>query len=122
MGFKKITRILVGASAKRSAYHYFAHTADLSAFAGCSALPLNLLQSIIVHPIMKFTNQSRSCHPERSEGSLCPSSQTLRGVYPERSEGLRVTLVGNLCTLTKYSGHIVGADLSRTPPIYRPSR
>src|SRR5260370_39053749 len=31
------------------------------------------------------------CHPERSEGSLRPSSQTLRGVYPERSEGLRVT-------------------------------
>src|SRR6266478_3201016 len=26
------------------------------------------------------------CHPERSEGSLCPASQTLRGVYPERSE------------------------------------
>ena len=25
------------------------------------------------------------CHPERSEGSLRPSSQTLRGVYPERS-------------------------------------
>jgi hypothetical protein len=23
------------------------------------------------------------CHPERSEGSLCPSSQTLRGVDPE---------------------------------------
>ena len=27
------------------------------------------------------------CHPERSEGSLRPSSQTLRGVSPERSEG-----------------------------------
>src|SRR6266567_869516 len=36
-----------------------------------------------------------SCHPERrsrsperseGEGSLCPASQTLRGVYPERSE------------------------------------
>ncbi len=26
------------------------------------------------------------CHPERSEGSLRPASQTLRGVYPERSE------------------------------------
>ncbi len=26
------------------------------------------------------------CHPERSEGSLRPVSQTLRGVYPERSE------------------------------------
>jgi len=23
------------------------------------------------------------CHPERSEGSLCPANQTLRGVYPE---------------------------------------
>src|SRR5260370_19618943 len=26
------------------------------------------------------------CHPERSEGSLRSVSQTLRGVYPERSE------------------------------------
>jgi len=26
------------------------------------------------------------CHPERSAGSLRPASQTLRGVYPERSE------------------------------------
>jgi hypothetical protein len=26
------------------------------------------------------------CHPERSEGSLRPASQTLRGVYTERSE------------------------------------
>ena len=25
------------------------------------------------------------CHPERSEGSLRPASQPLRGVYPERS-------------------------------------
>ncbi len=47
MGFKQITRILVGASAKRSAYHYFTHTADLSAFAGCSSIPLNLLKLII---------------------------------------------------------------------------
>src|SRR6266699_2738699 len=38
---------------------------------------------------------SSLCHPERmsrsperseGEGSLCPASQTLRGVYPERSE------------------------------------
>jgi hypothetical protein len=34
---------------------------------------------------------------ERSEGSLRPSSQTLRGVYPERSEGLRVTGVISKC-------------------------
>jgi hypothetical protein len=33
--------------AKRSASHYFAHTADLSAFAGYSALPVNLLNRII---------------------------------------------------------------------------
>ncbi len=55
--------------------------------------------------MMKCNTQHRECHaervsrsPERSEGeaSLCPSSQTLRGVYPERSEGLRVTLLGNL--------------------------
>ena len=38
------------------------------------------------------------------------------------ANGLRVTLCDCSCTLTKYSGHIVGADLSRTPPIYRPSR
>ena len=33
-----------------------------------------------------LNNQNRYCHPERSEASLCPSSQTLRGVSPERSE------------------------------------
>src|SRR5260221_728185 len=37
-------------------------------------------------PVMKCNDQSRYCHPERSEGSLCPSRETLRGVYPERSE------------------------------------
>ncbi|SRR6266516_1183639 len=40
---------------------------------------------------MKFPDQVRSCHPERSEGSRCPAKQILRGVYPERSEGLRMT-------------------------------
>src|SRR5260221_10567738 len=30
-------------------------------------------------PIMKFHDQSRYCHAERSEASLCPSSQTLSG-------------------------------------------
>src|SRR5258708_15063738 len=42
----------------------------------------------------KRTGEGPGCHPfaslrassERSEGSLRPSSQTLRGVYPERSE------------------------------------
>jgi len=28
--------------------------------------------------MMKCTNQTRSCHAERGEASLCPSSQTLR--------------------------------------------
>ncbi len=28
--------------------------------------------------IMKFTDQSRSCHAERSEASLCPSRETFR--------------------------------------------
>ncbi len=28
--------------------------------------------------MMNCNNQTRSCHPERSEGSLCPSRQTLR--------------------------------------------
>ncbi len=31
------------------------------------------------------------CHPERSEGSLSMGSEMLRGVYPERSEGLSMT-------------------------------
>jgi len=35
---------------------------------------------------MKFNYESWSCHAERSEASRCPSSQALRGVYPERSE------------------------------------
>ncbi len=28
--------------------------------------------------MMKFNDQNRYCHPERSEGSLCPSRQILR--------------------------------------------
>ena len=48
------------------------------------------------------------CHPERSEGSLRPSSQTRRGVYPERSEwaqgdrpSLQMSVVGrNALTYT----------------------
>ena len=28
--------------------------------------------------IMNFNDQSRSCHAERSEASLCPSRETLR--------------------------------------------
>ncbi len=44
--------------------------------------------------IMKFNNQNWSCHAERSEASLCPSSQMLRcaqddntpGCHAERSE------------------------------------
>ncbi len=28
--------------------------------------------------MMKFNTQNRDCHAERSEASLCPSSQTLR--------------------------------------------
>src|SRR6266852_2222576 len=45
----------------------------------------------------KRTGEGPGCHPfsslrassERSEGSLRASSQTLRGVYPERSEGAK---------------------------------
>ncbi len=32
-----------------------------------------------------------ACHPERSEGSGSTEGEILRGVYPERSEGLRMT-------------------------------
>jgi len=31
---------------------------------------------------MNFNDQSRHCHAERSEASLCPERETLRGVYP----------------------------------------
>ena len=31
------------------------------------------------------------CHPERSEGSIEMGSEMLRGVYPERREGLSMT-------------------------------
>ncbi len=51
--------------------------------------------------IMIFTNQNRCCHAERSEASRGPSSETLRGVYPERSEGLRVTKYYR-CWLSKF--------------------
>jgi hypothetical protein len=29
-------------------------------------------------PMMSFTTQNRSCHPERNEGSRCPAYQILR--------------------------------------------
>ena len=35
---------------------------------------------------MNITDQQRECHPERSEGSVRPSRETLRGLYTERSE------------------------------------
>ena len=41
MGFKQIPRIPVGCRS------YIAHTADLSAFAGYSTIPVNLLNFII---------------------------------------------------------------------------
>src|SRR5260370_18219429 len=33
-------------------------------------------------PIMNFNDQHRICHAERSEASLGPSRETLRGFYP----------------------------------------
>jgi hypothetical protein len=36
--------------------------------------------------IMSFNDQSRNCHAERSEASLCRLRQPLREVYPGRSE------------------------------------
>ncbi len=35
---------------------------------------------------------SLSCHPERSEGSQARGEEMLRGVDPERSEGLSMTV------------------------------
>jgi hypothetical protein len=48
------------------------------------------------------------CHPERSEGSLSLGTEMLRGVYPERSEGLSMTL---LVLVVKFH--------NRGSPIYR---
>jgi hypothetical protein len=39
---------------------------------------------------MIFTDQSRSCHPERSEGSLCPPSQTLRSAQGDKVSPARL--------------------------------
>src|SRR6266446_2018273 len=62
------------------------------------------------------------CHPERSEGSLRPSSQPLRGVYPERSEGVTGILSKYLLTLScvcspevkrvEVTCHLMHADFS----------
>jgi len=46
-----------------------------------------------------LNEQNRNCHAERSEASPCPSRETFRGVYPERSEGLRVTILSRSCLL-----------------------
>jgi len=62
-------RSAVGASAKRSAYQDFAHTADLSAFAGCSTLPLNLLK-LIIGPL-------GGCDDVRIKKLLCINCQVL---------------------------------------------
>jgi len=67
---------------------FIAHTADLS------ALSVDVMMSALKsysalsrpQPMMNFNDQNRYCHAERSEASLCPSRETLRGVYPERSE------------------------------------
>ncbi len=41
--------------------------------------------------IKRQTFGDTACHPERSEGSGSTGGEILRGVYPERSEGLRMT-------------------------------
>ncbi len=43
---------------------------------------------------MNFNKQDRECivTPPRSEGSLSMGREMLRGVYPERSEGLSMTV------------------------------
>ena len=82
----------------------FVHAAPLSKRA-CSAISCIGLMILRKYTIQRRINQVFSCyirhlerrlpvsgrercpgcHPERSEGSLCPASQTLRGVSPERS-------------------------------------
>ncbi len=50
----------------------------LSAAKGLAHRPLRLL----------CLSSTPCCHPERSEGSGSTGAEMLRGVYPERSEGL----------------------------------
>jgi hypothetical protein len=68
----------------------------------------------------------RHCHAVHSEASPRPASQMLRGVYTECNEcaqddngrGCLLQLIMLIHTITQTPA---GADLSRTPPIYRPS-
>jgi hypothetical protein len=64
------------------------------------------LNFLYMGAIMIFNDQNRCCHAERSEASRGPSSETLRGVYPERSEGLRVTKYYRCCLLKIIIAHL----------------
>jgi hypothetical protein len=95
--------------AKRSAYQYFAHTADLSAFAGCSAIPLNLLNLInlsesirqgysaerIKREIAKCTVLCANCHAklhyEWAGKNKKPFQEGLAGQYLEIEQALAVS-------------------------------
>ncbi len=65
MCLKHITRIPVGPSAKRSAYHHFAATADYDFYQPRSGM---------------------CCHPERSEGSLSMGKELLRCAQHDRTD------------------------------------
>src|SRR6266851_9020966 len=88
----------------------------------------------------KRTGEGPGCHPfaslrassERSEGSLRPASQTLRGVYPERSEWaqgdrpyLQMSVVGRnaltyrLVFSTLIAGKLIGDHYENTINRYR---
>src|SRR5450759_3359728 len=52
--------------------------------------------------LMNFPNQSRSCHPERSEGSRCPASQTLRYAQGDKT----LPMVGGNIHEGQRTGHL----------------
>ena len=72
------------------------HTPPRNAFFSLFTCPYRISQqshSSRPAPIMNFHDQSRSCHPERSEGSVRPSRQTLRSAQGDQL--LPVLLVKN---------------------------
>ena len=60
---------------------------------------------------MNCNNQTRSCHPERSEGSLCPSRQTLSAAKSDNTLPILVVKI-----------HHRGSSINRGPtaPIRMP--
>ena len=73
------------------------HLPDCTVLLAVCQVDLDSIRHLEIRLPVSGLERCPGCHPERSEGSLRPSSQTLRGVYPERSEGLRVTGILSKC-------------------------